>query len=288
MALPRAGTAMPRDASSATPSSMLARSTWPTNASRIRSAGSSSARALAARSGVKIAVCASSLHESPDLPSVRSERANSGSRRASGIRVVVRGVAGKDEKGERGRDTGALPVPKRKVRQAFGREAPARQAEPCDGSLDRLGRAFYFHQVIHARIVFESHHGTMELVLRDVAIDLDGDAKAEPLENGDECVGVADPRFDLFTELVAFGPAGRALPVQLRARGVLVSVDADAQHVIAHRERAVVEVVPAVLETSLEDENTARALDGRAADCRVVDDALQLDLEHVTPPEWRA
>src|SRR5258708_16637513 len=175
-----------------------------------------------------MAVWASSLHESPDLPSVRSERASSGSRRASGIRIVGRGVAGKDEKGERGRDTGALPVPKRKVRQAVGREALARQAERCDGSLDLLRRAFHFHQVIHARIVFESHHGTMELVLRDVAIDLDGDAKAEPLENGNERVGVADPRFDLFTELVALGPAGRALPIPLHPPGGPLTVKREA------------------------------------------------------------
>src|ERR1700710_1011553 len=142
---------------------------WPFMASTASSSDALAAAVRASSSGPKIASCASCVQLLLALPKERRERASSGSRASSGIAVVVGHIAGEDEVGQCGWRSGARLEPKREVRQAIGGESVTREPGGDDGALDLLGRAFHFHEIIHARVVLEADHRTLVFVLRDLA-----------------------------------------------------------------------------------------------------------------------
>src|SRR6476661_11202924 len=83
-------------------------------------------------------------------------------------------------------DAGSLLVPVCKRRQAFGGELVTRDSHLTDGPLDVRALAFDLDKVVHALVMLHAHHGAIEAVLADVALDGSNLSQPEPLEDGDE------------------------------------------------------------------------------------------------------
>src|SRR5687768_3982077 len=161
------------------------------------------------------------------------------------------------------------------------------RCEPATGQTDgrhcafyRIRRPLHLHKGIHVRVLLESNRRTVQLVLHDLPLDLDGHHVTQLLEYIRKGVGVGHSGGYFVPNLEAGLIERRTLPVEVCAPAGIVLVHTQPQHVIAQRHRVIAQIVTRIDEASGIHEAAAGSLDLCSPSRYVVHHALQLYIKH--------